>query len=589
MNNTLDHSNTITLLKTIKSVESIITANGSVNPISVTLAQNNAELGSKVYTDGVLQHYSTKSIRPSRDVSEFYHSMDRLTEYIGKGVREQGVPYQLEDELVSIHVQKINFTQDKYFHQTNLIFNLSSNNANDTNSVILSSTILKPSPSVALVETLGGIPYPQIVGITLLLSIIPTEQALDSVANDRIQLAVIIPIGFNLSEYRNIIVECVTLPEDEDYWNTSGVTTHILTDDTVMCGLSHFSSFAVLVRPFSVSSNESSTIVSSTQLIAISIISYVLLSLSFLFLLASLFAYILAAKEFFKFDTNVAYFNLALALLFAIGSFLFGIQSAKNNYVGCYVVTILIHYSWLAAFSWNLCVGFLILYKLYFVLHSSTHRIHWFLIVFGWCSPLFVVIPSVGIAHDYYIQLRSDYCWLGTQRGLFWSFIAPILLVLCLNFVFLIFGIVKIVKTQSADNSVILRMKKGLTAICVLTPVLGLSWSSLLLVQVESLYDIALEWIFVLLNGPIGILFFFLFVIRNNEVTIFFKGGKRKQLLKKYSKSLDEGSTSSGLRSYRYSLKSASIDTQQEHSTLTKTKPGNDDDRTTSPRTSICE
>ncbi|WP_411023799.1 hypothetical protein, partial [Salmonella sp. s51228] len=83
-------------------------------------------------------------------------------------------------------------------------------------------------------------------------------------------------------------------------------------------------------------------------------------------------------------------------------------------------------------------------------------------------------------------------------------------------------------------------MKRGLIAICVLVPVLGLSWGSLLLIQEESLYNIALEWIFVLLNGPIGILFFFLFVVRNNEVIIFFKGGKRKQLLRKHSKSIDD-------------------------------------------------
>ena len=146
---------------------------------------------------------------------------------------------------------------------------------------------------------------------------------------------------------------CVSL--NGSNWESTGITTEV-ESGLVICRTNHFTSFAVFVTPYKRESDITGKI--------LSILSYVLVSISFISLIISLILFIIAGKAFFKVETNIIYFNYCISLLLATGVFLFGIQTGKFNRVVCMIVAFLLHYTWLAAFTWTLCIGILIMFKL---------------------------------------------------------------------------------------------------------------------------------------------------------------------------------------------------------------------------------
>ena len=94
------------------------------------------------------------------------------------------------------------------------------------------------------------------------------------------------------------------------------------------------------------------------------------MSISFISLLVVLILYTVARKHFFKLDIDnkvnqvpVLYFNQTLALFFATGVLIFGIEVAnKLNDHLCLVIAALLHYFWIAALAWSLCLGIYTVY-----------------------------------------------------------------------------------------------------------------------------------------------------------------------------------------------------------------------------------
>ena len=153
------------------------------------------------------------------------------------------------------------------------------------------------------------------------------------------------------SEEVNLV--CVSI--NYNNWESEGLTTATESGVTI-CRTNHFTSFAVFVTPYERETGTIDTI--------LSILSYVLVSASFISLVISLLLFIFAGKAFFKVEANIIYFNYCISLLLATGVFLFGIQTGKFNRVVCMIVAFLLHYTWLAAFTWTLCIGILIMFKL---------------------------------------------------------------------------------------------------------------------------------------------------------------------------------------------------------------------------------
>ena len=105
----------------------------------------------------------------------------------------------------------------------------------------------------------------------------------------------------------------------------------------------------------------------------------------------------------FKGIHNFIHLNLAIALSLALLVFVSGIEGALNNEVSfgvinhgknfklnlqgaCTTVAILLHYFFTAGFTWMLCEGIMLYYKLIKVFNTGfiPKRRHYML--FGWCK-----------------------------------------------------------------------------------------------------------------------------------------------------------------------------------------------------------
>ena len=125
-----------------------------------------------------------------------------------------------------------------------------------------------------------------------------------------------------------------------------------------MCTSDHLTSFAVLIRAREREISYLEKIISST-------FSYILLSISFLAMIVTLILFAVAGREFLKVEINIIYLNYAIALTLGIGGFIIGIESVKDVMILCTIVGVFLHYAWLSVFSWSLCNGILIFYKLW--------------------------------------------------------------------------------------------------------------------------------------------------------------------------------------------------------------------------------
>ena len=357
-------------------------------------------------------------------------------------------------------------------------------------------------------------------------------------------------------------------------WSTNGLTTNATENNVTFCDSDHFTSFAVFVTPRRLPDDNLSRIAS--------IVSYVLVSISFISLIISLILFLLSGKNFFKVEANIIYFNYCLAMTLAFGLFLFGIESGKFHMIMCMIIAFLLHYIWLAVFVWTLCNGILIMYKLTigeYIWHSGRkalfhfslawfiyirhylsllgilreHKIFPYLIVFGWSFPLIIPIITIAIKHKNYVN-PEQHCFITYEDGLIWSFIGPILGILLINLVVLAFATIRIATTkfgaERMDEKQALR--KGILSLLILTPLLGVPWLLLLLNVFIS--DPIVQWSFVIINGLMGVFFLLAITLRNTEVkklcaksskesshqTTSFTDGKSSGMLsKKFKRSKD--------------------------------------------------
>ena len=146
---------------------------------------------------------------------------------------------------------------------------------------------------------------------------------------------------------------CLYLNAELGKWSGDGVRfiEYDEENSTVMCATNHLSSFSVLIET-------KVEEVSEIERILLSTVSYTLLSISFLCLLATLVIFMKGGIKFISSSVNILYLNQILALLFATGLFLFGIETAARiNTIMCTMVAVLLQYSWTAVMSWSLCIG----------------------------------------------------------------------------------------------------------------------------------------------------------------------------------------------------------------------------------------
>ena len=310
---------------------------------------------------------------------------------------------------------------------------------------------------------------------------------------------------------------CVFWNEDTQLWNTEGVETVVLSG-RVVCPASHLTSFAVL------------EVERKTQNIALRIIAYVLLALSLIALCISLILFILSGARFFDVEMNRMYFNYALALLIAIATFIFGVNLGVLNNVLCIIVSVLVHYFWLAVFSWGLAIAILVTYMVTIGLMKRI-SLFWPLFALAWILPLPIVIITfiIGMVRGDYAR-RDEQCFLTLEY--IWSLIGPILVIIVLSTIGYVIAIVRMImismKRVGGENKLNSSMlKRALIAGVILLPVLGLPWIVILIDFIFAQYaitSVVFEWVFLILNGPSGIIFLIVFTLMNRAVQQTLRG-----------------------------------------------------------------
>ncbi|KAI6658157.1 Phosphatidylinositol phosphatase PTPRQ-like isoform X2, partial [Oopsacas minuta] len=370
----------------------------------------------------------------------------------------------------------------------------------------------------------------------------------------RIELSEDAEIAFYTKFTANLESICVAL--NGSIWNSDGIqTTSVPDENLTICSTSHFTSFAVFVTPHDIPTSE-------TEELVISIFSYLLVSISFIFLLISLILFFIAGKPFFKVEANIIYFNYCLSMLLATGLFLLGIESGTHNDFVCLIIGFLLHYIWLAVFTWTLCNGIFIIFKLVIAV-MTTRKIYPYLIVFGWTFPLVIPIITIAVTRENYVD-PSEHCFLNINYGVIWAFISPIIILLLINLILLILAVVRIVtaRAKAGEDQRLGLIKNVLIYSLILTPILGLPW--VILIFNIFIRSTVVEWIFILLNGGMGLIFFIVVTLGNAEVRAIFK---RKRNTQTTSNTISSR-VKSGTLKYKIKKKSRSGDSEMQKNTL---------------------
>ena len=150
---------------------------------------------------------------------------------------------------------------------------------------------------------------------------------------------------------------------------------------------------------------------------------------------------------------------------------------------------------------------------------------------FGWLFPLVIPIITIAIKREKYVD-STQHCFLNKEDGVIWAFIAPIIILLLINIVLLILAVIRIVtaRFKSGEREKLVLLRNALIYSFILTPILGLPWVVLIL-NVFIVHTIV-EWIFILVNGSMGVVFFLVVVLGNKEVREIFSKLKGKKSTK---------------------------------------------------------
>ncbi|XP_018610090.1 adhesion G protein-coupled receptor L1-like isoform X2 [Scleropages formosus] len=222
-------------------------------------------------------------------------------------------------------------------------------------------------------------------------------------------------------------------------------------------------------------------------------------------------------------DRNTIHKNLCINLFIAELLFLIGIDKTQYN-IACPIFAGLLHFFFLAAFSWMCLEGVQLYLMLVEVFESEESRRKYYYLC-GYCFPALVV--GISAAIDYRSYGTKKACWLRVDNYFIWSFIGPVSFVIMLNLVFLMITLHKMVRSSSAlkpDSSRLDSIKAWALGAIALLFLLGLTWAFGLLFINEN--TVIMAYLFTTFNAFQGM---FIFI---------FHCALQKKVHKEYSKCL---------------------------------------------------
>ncbi|XP_044803998.2 adhesion G protein-coupled receptor E4 isoform X2 [Bubalus bubalis] len=303
--------------------------------------------------------------------------------------------------------------------------------------------------------------------------------------------------------------------KDGGSWSTEGCAHLGSNDSHTQCKCSHLSSFAVLVA-----------LVPKEDPV-LTMITYVGLSLSLLCLLLAALTFLLCRS--IQNTSSTLHLQLSICLFLAHLLFLVGIDQTEPE-VLCKVIAGVLHYLYLAAFTWMFLEGlhlFLTVRNLKVANYTTAGRFKKrFMYPVGYGVPALIVAVSATVGHKNYGTYT--HCWLKLDKGFIWSFMGPVALIILINLVFY-FQVLWILRSKlsslnkevsTIQNTRVMTFK----AISQLF-ILGCSWGLgfFLVEEVGKTTGSIIAYMFTIINVLQGTLLFVVHCLLNRQVQMEFK------------------------------------------------------------------
>ncbi|XP_044851155.1 adhesion G protein-coupled receptor E3-like [Mauremys mutica] len=324
------------------------------------------------------------------------------------------------------------------------------------------------------------------------------------------------PVNFTLrhrqAKKEEEVVLCVhwNFTAGKGIWAKDGCTALQTNSTHTNCSCYHLSSFALLMGL--TGEEDSYTLI---------IISHVGLTLSLLCLFLAILTFLLC-RSIRNVSTSL-HLQLCLCLFLADLLFLTAVKRTGIQYfqVMCAVIAGLLHYLFLACFTWMFLEGlhlFLTVRNLKVVNYTSASRFKKrFMYPFGYGFPALVVAISAGVNPGGYGT--PTHCWLNLDKGFHWSFMGPVCAIILINLTFFLVTLWILRDKLSSLNEDVSTLKdtRLLTfkAIAQLF-ILGCTWS-LGFFQIGSA-KMVMAYLFTIVNSLQGAFIFLVHCLLNRQV-----------------------------------------------------------------------
>uniref|UniRef100_A0A7N4Q1K4 Adhesion G protein-coupled receptor E3 n=1 Tax=Sarcophilus harrisii TaxID=9305 RepID=A0A7N4Q1K4_SARHA len=301
-----------------------------------------------------------------------------------------------------------------------------------------------------------------------------------------------IQVGMN---HRSLCVYWEAQGEEGGAWSTKNCNLIESNKTHTRCNCTHLSSFAVLMD-----------LQQQDEDYVLTVITYVGLSLSLLCLFLAILTFLLCHT--IQNTSTSLHLQLSLCLFLANLLFLIGIKQTKIK-VLCSIIAGLLHYFYLASFTWLLLEGlhlFLTARNLMVANYSRVnHSLRKVMYPLGYGIP--AVIVAISAASRANLYGTSSQCWLQTQEGFLWAFLGPVCIIFSINFVFILL-IIWILQNKAKDPS----FPRTLTQLCIL----GCTWC-LGILQIGPAARI-MRYLFTIINSLQGVFIFLVYCLLNHQV-----------------------------------------------------------------------
>ncbi|KAL2086354.1 hypothetical protein ACEWY4_017413 [Coilia grayii] len=285
---------------------------------------------------------------------------------------------------------------------------------------------------------------------------------------------------------------------DRDVWSQRGCVKVVSNSTHTVCSCYHLSSFAVLMALYDIK-----------HTFELRLLTWVGLAVSLACLLLCILTFGLCRS--IRGTRTTIHLHLSLCLFLADLIFLCGISRTQQP--GCGVVAGLLHYFFLAAFSWMLLEGVQLYRMVVLVFHSSLRPTHMMAAAYG--TPLAIVtLSAIAYPQGYGTH---QHCWLSLERGFIWAFFGPVCVIIFLNAFFFLITLWKLAEKLTSLNPDLSNLQKirsyTVTAVAQLC-VLGGMW----MFGCFMFQSVVMVYLFTILNSLQGALIFIMHCLMSKPV-----------------------------------------------------------------------